>query len=132
MRLRSGQGGIGKTALASKVLQDLKAAVGLSNENQLPLEGIVYFDTGTKGVALSDFTLPCANLLGVAEQRMLTATWANPDISLSGKIASLLSALGSGLYVFLLDNLEEVLNEDGHFTDQDLELFFNECLNDRY
>jgi tetratricopeptide (TPR) repeat protein len=123
-----GHGGMGKTALACKVLQDLERHRWPYTEDELPVDGIVYLSTRTAGISLERLFLDCAKLLGGEEQERLNAMWTNPQIETEEKIARLLKALRDGRYVILLDNLEDLLDDRGQLTDDDLRLFFERAL----
>jgi tetratricopeptide (TPR) repeat protein len=123
-----GHGGMGKTALACKVLQDLERHRWPYAEEEVPIDGIVYLSTRTAGVSLERLFLDCARLLGGEEQERLTAVWTNPQFETEQKIACLLEALRDGRYVILLDNLEDLLDEQGRLTEDDLRLFFEQGL----
>ncbi len=123
-----GHGGMGKTALACKVLQDLERHHWPHTDQQVPVDGIVYLSTRTAGINLERLFLDCAKLLGGERQERLTAVWTNPQLETHEKIARLLETLSEGRYVILLDNLEDVLDENGQFLDDDLRLFFERSL----
>lgn len=123
-----GHGGMGKTALACKVLQDLERRRWPYTEDELPIDGIVYLSTRTAGISLERLFLDCAKLLGGEEQERLNAVWTNPQLETEEKIARLLETLRNGHYVILLDNLEDLLNDQGQITDDDLGLFFERAL----
>jgi tetratricopeptide (TPR) repeat protein len=123
-----GHGGMGKTALACKVLQDLERHRWPYTEDELPVDGVVYLSTRTAGISLERLFLDCAKLLGGEEQERLNAVWTNPQLETEEKIARLLGALRDGRYVILLDNLEDLLDDQGQLTDDDLRLFFEQGL----
>lgn len=121
-----GRGGMGKTALACKVLQDLERHRWPHTDEEIPLHGIVYLSTRTDGVSLERLFLNCARLLGDRGQERLNAVWTNPQLETREKVTRLLEALSEGWYVILLDNLEELLDEEGEIEDDGLRLFFEE------
>jgi tetratricopeptide (TPR) repeat protein len=123
-----GHGGMGKTALACKVLQDLERHRWPYTDHELPIDGIVYLSTRTAGISLERLFLDCAKLLGGEEQEWLNVVWTNPQLETEKKIARLLEALRDGRYVILLDNLEDLLDDQGQLTDEDLRLFFEQAL----
>jgi tetratricopeptide (TPR) repeat protein len=123
-----GHGGMGKTALACKVLQDLERHRWPYAEEEVPIDGIVYLSTRTAGISLERLFLDCAKLLGGEEQERLNAVWTNPQLETEEKIARLLETLRDGHCVILLDNLEDLLDEQGRLTDDDLRLFFERAL----
>lgn len=123
-----GHGGMGKTALASKVLGDLERYRWPHTEDNIPLDGIVYLSTRTSGISLERLFLNCAKFLGEKMEKKLTAIWTNPKMTVDDKIFHLLDALKGGKYVILLDNLEDLLDNRGKLEDEDLQLFFNYSL----
>jgi tetratricopeptide (TPR) repeat protein len=130
-----GHSGMGKTALACKVLQDLERHCWPSLDDQagaglptVPLDGIVYLSTRTAGISLERLFLDCAKLLDDERQEQLAAVWTNPQLGTEEKVARLLEALSEGRYVILLDNLEDLLDDRGKLIDDDLRLFFEQGL----
>jgi tetratricopeptide (TPR) repeat protein len=123
-----GHGGMGKTALVCKVLQDLERHRWPYTNEDIPVDGVAYLSTRTAGISLERLFLDCAKLLGGEQEQRLNAIWTNPQIETKDKIDHLLGALGSGRYVILLDNLEDLLDDQGQLTDDDLRLFFNQSL----
>jgi tetratricopeptide (TPR) repeat protein len=123
-----GHGGMGKTALASKVLRDLERHRWPHTDDDIPLDGIVYLSTRTAGISLERLFLDCAKLLGGESEKRLNAIWTNPQLDTGDKIARLLESLKDGRYVILLDNLEDLLDEQGQFVDENLQLFFDRSL----
>ncbi len=123
-----GHGGMGKTALACKALQDLARHRWPYIEGELPIDGIVYLSTRTAGISLERLFLDCAKLLGGEDERQLTAVWTNPRFEIEEKITRLLKALRNGRYVILLDNMEDLLDDQGQLADDDLQLFFDQSL----
>lgn len=123
-----GHGGMGKTALASKILRDLEQHRWPHTEEDIPLDGIVYLSTRTAGISLERLFLDCAKLLGGNAEKHLNTVWTTPQLSTDDKIAQLLDALKEGQYVILLDNLEDLLDDKGQLVDEDLRRFFDQSL----
>jgi tetratricopeptide (TPR) repeat protein len=123
-----GHGGMGKTALTCKALQDLERHRWPQTDEDLPVDGIVYLSTRTAGISLERLFLDCAKLLGGKSEEHLNAVWTNPQLEIEKKIVLLLNALSDGRYVILLDNLEDLLDDQGQFLDDDLRLFFDQAL----
>jgi tetratricopeptide (TPR) repeat protein len=123
-----GHGGMGKTALACKVLRDIERHRWPHVDEDLPVDGIAYLSTRTAGISLERLFLDCAKLLGGEQEEYLNAVWTNPQLESEEKITSLLKALSDGRHVILLDNLEDLLNDRGQFLDDDLRLFFDQAL----
>ena len=123
-----GHGGMGKTALACKVLRDLEQYRWPHTDDNLPIDGIVYLSTRTSGINLERLFLDCAKMLGGEQEKRINAIWTNPQIDTEDKILHLLEALSDGRYVILLDNLDDLLDNDGKILDQDLDMFFEHSL----
>ena len=123
-----GRPGIGKTALASKVLGDLENNHWPHTDNRIPVDGIVYLSTRTQGLNLEKLFLDCAALLGGEKEAALTRAWANTNLRTGEKIERLLEALDEGLYVILLDHVEDLLDTNGRIADTDLHNFVERSL----
>ncbi len=123
-----GHGGMGKTALASKVLRDLEYHRGAYVDNAVFLDGIIYLSTRMTGITLERVFLDCAKILDDERKQYLNNIWTNPALDVTDKILRLFEALQDGYYVILLDNLEDLLNDNGHLVDDNLQTFLNLCL----
>lgn len=88
-----GRGGVGKTALACKVLGDLQVAT-------VGLDGMVYLSTLSTGITLDRILADFDRLLDVEPVH------SDPKMPPAQKVTGLLEKLASGNYVLLLDNLE--------------------------
>ncbi len=119
-----GHGGMGKTALASKVLRDLEQHRWPHTDDDIPLDGIVYLSTRTAGISLEQLFLDCAKMLGGEVEKKLNTVWTNPKLNTEDKVSHLLESLKDGRYVVLLDNMEDLLDDKGQLVDEDLQLFF--------
>ena len=123
-----GHGGMGKTALACKVLRDLERHRWPHTDDDIPLDGIVYLSTRTAGIGLERLFLDCAKVLGGEQEKRLNAIWTNPHLGNEDKVTRLLEALSEGRYVILLDNMDDLLDDRGQLVDKDLRLFFEHSL----
>lgn len=123
-----GHGGMGKTALACKVLQDLERYHWPYASQDLPIDGIVYLSTRTTGISLERLFLDCAKLLGDERGDRLNAIWTNPQLDTEEKVNCLLEFLNDERYLILFDNLEDILDDRGQFLDDALRLFFDQAL----
>jgi hypothetical protein len=124
-----GRGGMGKTALACRVLADLeqgKLPVP-SEERELPIDGILYLSARSTGLGLERIYTDVGRMLGEPAASQLAARWAG-DAPLAAKVETLLETMQDGLYLILLDNLEEELTEDGAIAEEGLRLFVERCL----
>lgn len=123
-----GRGGMGKTALAGKVLADLERNRWPHTEDEIPVDGIVYMSTRGSGLTLERLFLDCARLLGGEQEAVLTRVWSSSELSAEEKVRRLFEALANGCYVVLLDNMEDLLDEEGRIMDAGLRTFFDTCL----
>ena len=124
-----GRGGIGKTALACKVLSDLQSA----QDDSTP-DGMIYLsasrrDSTDKVVSLDRIVSDFGKLLTGDAKVALEIAWRDPQMPLPQKLGVLLDQLQVGRYVLLLDNLETLQDPDSYaLTDPDLQLFFEMVL----
>lgn len=123
-----GHGGMGKTALACKILRDLEHHNWSHTDEDIQWDGLVYLSTRTAGISLERLFLDCAKMLGGEQEKRLHTIWTNPKLNTFDKISYLLTALTEGRYVILLDNVEDLLDGQGQLVDQDLQLFFEQSL----
>lgn len=123
-----GHGGIGKTALASKVLRDIEQNQLLHDTNDAPVDGIIYLSTRTTGISLERIFLDCTKLLDCESGKRLTTIWANPKMEIEEKVSSLIETLSHGLYIILLDNLEDLLDDKGRIIDSGVRTFVEHVL----
>jgi hypothetical protein len=117
-----GRGGMGKTALASRVLADLERHWELVENGSVVLDGIVYMSTRTDGITLEKIFLECTKLLDSESGKQLFRTWLSV-LPLRDKIQMLLDKLNVGIYIILLDNMEDLIDEDDRLTDEELKFF---------
>jgi len=126
-----GRGGMGKTALVSRVLGDLESAPETFEVSEtskvLQVDGILYLSARSTGLGLERIYADVGRMLGEPIAGMLDARWADGSIPLTAKIEYLLEAMQDGLYLILLDNLESVMAEDGTI-EEGLRLFVERCL----
>jgi tetratricopeptide (TPR) repeat protein len=125
-----GRGGIGKTALAVRILSDLsqgKLKIP-SNEKLLTSDGILYLGARRQGLDLEQIYMGVKRMLGHQDARELSTQWIDRNISLESKIEYLLETMQNGEYFILLDNLEDYLTREGNIADKGLQVFFNKCL----
>ena len=123
-----GRAGIGKTALASKILADLEQNLWPHTQEQIPVDGIVYLSTRSNGITLDRLFHNCTRMLGGKVQEQLNRVWSHPRMSIEERIQKLLEAMRNGLYVILLDHMEDLLDDDGRITDQELRIFLEQSL----
>jgi tetratricopeptide (TPR) repeat protein len=119
-----GRGGMGKTALVSRVLADLEDG----KTSEVSVDGIIYLSARSTGLGLERIYADIGQLLGEPVAGRLAARWASSETPLEAKVEYLLETLQNGLYVILLDNLEDVLTAGGDIADEGLRLFVEHCL----
>jgi tetratricopeptide (TPR) repeat protein len=124
-----GRGGMGKTALVSRVLGDLEQGVlsALGEKKELPIDGILYLSARSTSLGLERIYADVGRMLGEPAASKLEARWADGSMPLVAKVEYLLEAMHDGLYLILLDNLESVMAEDGTIK-EGLRLFVERCL----
>ena len=126
-----GRPGIGKTALATRVLGELERNRWPHQETAATVDGIVCLSTRTGGgVNLESLFISCATMLGGEREDALLRTWANSQLSAAAKVERLLTALKEGLYVVLMDHMEDLLDDQGVIEDPDLRTFFDTSLSE--
>lgn len=108
-----GRAGIGKTALACKVLHDLQQTNAF--------DGMVFLSATSTGITLGRILSDFNRLLGD------TPPPDNPNTLY--RITHLLDRLSTGRYILLLDNLEHLQDPITHtLTDDDMQAFFQVAL----
>lgn len=112
-----GRGGIGKTALACKVMSELE------NDRE-GVYGIIYLSTRTGlGINVERIYRSCIGFLGEDAEAHLQAIWKNKETDTAVKIQYLLDQLSNKRILILLDNFEDLLDREGQIIDPDLSLF---------
>jgi tetratricopeptide (TPR) repeat protein len=127
-----GRGGMGKTAVATKVLRDLEDNHWPHAEHKQPVDAIVYLSTRTDGISADQIFLNVAKALGPAQEGRLIKLWNNLQHPLAYKWEELFAALQSGLYIILLDNLEDLLDANYQLRDPGLQLFLEKALESQH
>jgi tetratricopeptide (TPR) repeat protein len=115
-----GRGGMGKTALACQVLQSIENGQWPQGEAGPDVSGIVYLSTRTRGISLDRIYSECLAVLPPEERRSVERLWAEPGASVDDKVQRLLEAMHGGVFLILLDNVEDLLDSDDRLTDQGL------------
>jgi len=124
-----GRGGMGKTALVSKVLADLERGIlpVPGEERELSIDGILYLSARSTGLGLERIYADVGRMLGEPAASKLADRWAG-DAPLAAKVEHLLEAMRDGPYLILLDNLEDSLTEESDIAEEGLRLFIERCL----
>ena len=124
-----GRGGMGKTALATRVLADAEhgriRAPGDSKDTTV--DGIVYLTAQHNRITLERLFTDVARLFDDETADGVAARWANNAMSLAAKAEYLLEVAAAGTYIILLDNLEDELEPDGTIRDEGLRVFVEQC-----
>lgn len=125
-----GRPGIGKTALASRVLGELEAFRWPHTGARDPaVEGIVYLSSShTAPITLEQVFQQCRRLLLPEAQTHLDRVWGSGTLPTVEKVDRLLEMLADGPVVILLDYAQELLDEDGRVADDDLRTFVDRCV----
>lgn len=123
-----GTGGIGKSAIAAKLVDSLEDDDWFHTDQKIPVDGIVMLSTETNGITLERLFLGCAELFGGERKDAILSVWAKPRLDIKSKINRLLSEFKEGIYIFLFDNFEELLDEQQRIIDEGLRIFFEMSL----
>ncbi len=122
----TGRRGMGKSAVAAKVVEMLEHGEWPGHARAPLPSAIVNLSTRTSGVSLERLYFDCARALGPEQEARLLDVWA-ANRPVQDKIGELFAAMGDELLVILVDNLEDLLLDDGRLDDDELALFFD-CL----
>ena len=123
-----GRGGIGKTALVSKILGELENKKFIDVDGAREIHGIIYLSTRTRGITLERIFLDCAAVLDGEQREQLLSIWTNSEIDYDEKYRHLFEMLNKGVYVLLLDNMEDVLDNQGRVNVEELRDFLETSL----
>lgn len=118
-----GKGGVGKTALACKVLHDLE-------KDYQNVQGIIYLSAAERAntLTLERIFLDSAKMLGGDAEKTIEALWTNANMPVATKIDRLLNHYTDGRYILLFDNLEDMLDATGKLGSEDLQAFVDAFL----
>ncbi|MDJ0949453.1 MAG: DUF4062 domain-containing protein [Alphaproteobacteria bacterium] len=125
-----GRGGMGKTALATRLLAELEQGEMSVRGNgaSLPINGIVYLSAQNTRITLERLYSDLAKILERPVADSLAARWVNTTMSLAAKAEYLIEVMADGTYVFLMDNFEDELEADGTIRDKGLRAFVEQCV----
>ena len=108
-----GRAGIGKTAMACRLLKSLEAGKMPDDLGALHVDGIVYLSAvGTRTVNVPNLFADLCQLVPTDAARELDALYKNPQASTEAKIHALLAAFPTGRVIVLLDNFETALDAE--------------------
>ncbi|MFI7336386.1 trypsin-like peptidase domain-containing protein [Streptomyces sp. NPDC050085] len=119
-----GRRGIGKSALAAKVMDLLDHGEWPDTAAGPRPSGLVNLSTRTSGISLERLYFDCARLLGPEHEPRLRTVWAEGGTTQS-RLAELLHAIGERTVVILMDNMEDLLLEDGSIADPELRILLD-------
>jgi len=123
-----GRRGIGKTALASKVMLELETEHLPYSGNPFSNKGVIYMSAQTNNLSLQHLFLSFAELLGGERKRDIHEIWSDATLQPFEKMQTLLELLGGERYIVLLDNLENDLDENGVVSELNMKAFFDALL----
>ncbi len=126
-----GRGGIGKTALVSKICAEVEqGGVRLpGTQSNLGADGILYFSCrGMSHPTVERIIGSFSHVLDPERRAHLTTCLCDATIPIVEKMNFLLSKLNEGRYLLVLDNLEEALDSNNTVADRDLWIFINQCM----
>ncbi|MFZ5911942.1 MAG: tetratricopeptide repeat protein [Chloroflexota bacterium] len=121
-----GRGGVGKTAMACRLLKGLEAGELPDGLGRMRVEGIVYLsESGSHRVNFANLFYDLCKLLPADAANALDAVYKNPQASTASKMSALSDRFTAGKVVVLLDNVEPLISVET-FDIADAEL--DECL----
>lgn len=128
-----GRGGIGKTALISKLCSEIETGAyrlqGTTSLSHVGANGIIYFSFQSSGhVDVERLISAFYQILDTQEREQLTSYMQDARFSIEDKIRFLFSKLSSGRYLLVIDNFENVLTADDFIEDADFRSFIELCL----
>jgi hypothetical protein len=95
------------------------------------VDGIAYLSTRTEGISFERLFLACARLLGGKDRAELERVWKKEQLGIDNQIQRLLDALSGGLYIILLDHIEDLVDSDGLITNEEIRKLVDRSLADR-
>lgn len=124
-----GRGGMGKSALASRVLAALEqtARTGVPDASGTRVDGVLYLSSRSTGIDLDRIYSGVQRLLNQKEADTLAAQWARTDATVTERVDALLGNLRGGRYLILLDGMDAVIAPDGAM-EEGIRAFIEGCL----
>ena len=119
----NGRAGMGKTALAARILDEFELHLSPNRQNDKTLNGIVCFNAQGGGLGLDSLYSQMKQMLRGQRFVDLENLWQDKQTTVEDKARYLLSCLGQGRYLILIDNFEDVLSEDGQPKDLGINAF---------
>jgi tetratricopeptide (TPR) repeat protein len=117
-----GRAGVGKTALAVRVLKALESGHLPDDRGPLPVDGIVYLSAvGGHRVTLPNLYADLCKCLPKEQAGRLDALYKDPHMGTRAKMAALLEAFPNGRTLVLLDNFETLVDgQNREINDEEL------------
>jgi tetratricopeptide (TPR) repeat protein len=126
-----GRGGMGKTALVSKLCAEVERGELRLSPAAAPMgaDGIIYVSyRGAEKPGVERLFHAVGRVLGSPRAEEVMACWLDPTRALADKIRFLLSQLRHGCFLLVLDNLEDILSADHAIADGELKALVDLCL----
>lgn len=125
----AGRGGMGKTALASYVLNKIENKDFIfEGEEKLNIDGIVHLSTRSTGISLERIYRDVGRMLGEPAASELNKAWIDQESNITAKVECLLEYLKEGFYIILLDNMEDTIDINGDIKSEGLRLFIEHSI----
>ncbi len=121
-----GRGGMGKTALISKLCEEVeRGELRLSSTaRKLGADGIIYVScNAVEKPTLERIVHDVAKILDKGSREELLRHWKDPSCSLVDRVKLFLGKIQNGCYLFVLDNIEDLLAQDNSIVDNELRVF---------
>jgi hypothetical protein len=124
-----GRGGMGKTALACYVLNQIEGGRWPGEVVGPEVHGLVYLQhTPIQPISLERVLLYIAKVLPEEVVSKADRVFNNRDLSTDDRIERILELVATYCVIILLDNFEDLLDERGRIKDQGLLSFFRQVL----
>jgi tetratricopeptide (TPR) repeat protein len=128
----TGRPGIGKTALASRVLtsfgQEANGTPVAAGTPESGIDVILFLDARTTGLSFERLFSDVKGIVDEGAASRLTEFWSRQDVTLAQKVDVLVDSLRERHVLVLLDGLEAALGPDGVVTDDGLRTFIDACM----
>jgi len=106
-----GRAGVGKTALACRLLRALEGGQLPDDLGEMPVDGIVYLSAkGSREIKVPNLYADLCKLLPDDAAEELDTLYKDPNVSTKEKMRALLAAFPEGRNVVLLDNFEDLVD----------------------
>ncbi|GEM_PF-1309333 len=126
-----GRGGMGKTALLSKLCEEIeRGELRLSpTAKEIGADGIIYISfRGMEKTSVERIVYDVCGVLEKEDADELKAIWKEPSFPFPEKVKKLLEKIKKGCYLLTLDNIEDILTSENNIADNELRSFIELCL----